>query len=134
LKREQLLKAKSQNYFSTTGLQIERRVFADITILYCNGRLVVRAETECLFDAVVAAMCRSRCVLLNLSGVTAIDSGGLGMLVLLHQFAAAALCDLNVCGLAGRPAELIELTNLHSVLDIYADENTALASFLPRVA
>src|SRR5579883_3059522 len=78
-----------KNILMTYGtLHIETRTFAEITILDCSGRIVVGAEADHLFDVVTSAMDKSGSGLLNLAGVSAIDSGGLGMIVLLHRYAA----------------------------------------------
>lgn len=110
-------------------LYIEQRSFDDIAILDCAGRIVFREETEALFEAVHLTMSNCRCVLLNLSGVHRLDSGGLGMLVLLHQFVGAGFCQLKICGADPQISELITLTKLNTLLDLYATENDAIASF-----
>lgn len=115
-------------------LQIEKRTFGEVTILDCAGRIVVADETEYLFDTVTLAMEKSRNVLLNLAGVTAIDSGGLGMIVLLHRYAVNSLCELKLCAPSPQAWEVFALTDLHTVLDLHDHEDEAIENFFRDVA
>jgi anti-sigma B factor antagonist len=67
-------------------------------------------------------------VILDLKGVTSIDSAGLGEMVSLHMWARGHGCALKVTGLSSRIRHLLELTNLTSVFEIYATEEEALAT------
>jgi anti-sigma B factor antagonist len=118
---------------NTGQLQIERRTLGEITILDCTGRIVVRREAEFFFDTVAFAIERSRSVLLNLDGVSAIDSGGLGALVLLQRFAETFSCDLNLCSAKPHIAEVISLTGLHQVLDLHRSEDDAIKSYFRNI-
>ncbi len=115
-------------------LQIEKRTFGEITILDCSGRIVVARETDYLFHAVTSAMEKSRSVLLNLAGITAVDSGGLGMIVLLHRYALNSSCDLKLCNPSSRVSEVFALTDLHNVIDLHNDEDDAIEHFFLGVA
>ena len=117
----------------TNELSIERRTLGEITILDCAGRIVVRRETDLLFDAVAFAIEHSRSVLLNLAGVTAIDSGGLGTLVLLKQMAKTFSCDLRLCVATGRVREMITLTHLNKTIPLHPTEDDALLSYIGEI-
>ncbi len=115
-------------------LQIEKRSFGEITILDCSGRIVVARETDYLFHTVTSAMEKSRSVLLNLGGITAVDSGGLGMIVLLHRYAVNSSCDLKLCNPSSRVSEVFALTDLHTVVDVHENEDAAIENFFRDVA
>lgn len=118
---------------NTGQLQIERRTFGEITILDCTGRIVVRREAEFLFDAAAFAIERSRSVLLNLSGVSAVDVGGLGILVLLHRFAETFSCNLKLCNANPQVAEIVALTGLRQVLKLHRTEDDAIESYFRNI-
>jgi anti-anti-sigma factor len=109
-------------------LQIERRTLGEITILDCTGRIVVRREAEFLFDAAAFAIERSRSVLINLARVSAIDSGGLGILVLLQRFAETFSSNLNFCNASFLVNEVFALTGLCNVLHLHRTEDDAIQS------
>jgi anti-anti-sigma factor len=118
---------------NTGQLQIERRTLGEIAILDCTGRIVVRREAEFLFDAVAFAIERSRSVLLNLDGVSAVDSGGLGILILLQRFAETFSCDLKLCNANARVAEIVDLTGLRQVLGLHRSEDDAIKSYFRNI-
>jgi anti-anti-sigma factor len=115
-------------------LKINQRTFAKITILDCVGRIVVDSETDYLFHRVTSALEESRYVLLNLADVTAIDGGGLGMIVLLHRSATNSGREFKLCNANSKLAELFVLTELDKVLYLYENEAAAIADFFQYVA
>ncbi len=115
-------------------LDIEQRTFAGITILDCVGCIVVDSETDYLFHRVTSALDENRSVLLNLAGVTGIDGGGLGMIVLLHRYATNSERELKLCSANSVIAELFALTDLDKVLDLHAHEAAAVDSFIRTAA
>jgi anti-anti-sigma regulatory factor len=57
-----------------------------MTIVECEGRLV-RSEAALSLRSTVTANCHARIIVLDLTAVTAIEGGGLGMLVFLQRWA-----------------------------------------------
>ena len=104
------------------------------TVVYCRGRIVYREEATALSRKVSALLPRSRGLVLDLGGVEMIDSTGLGELVLLHMRAQAAGCEVKLAGAREHIRQLLELTNLASVFEIYPSAEQALESFRERVA
>ena len=68
-------------------------------------------------------------VLLDLSSVTYVDSATIGCLMDLYRQAAAAGVALKLAGIQKRVETMIAMTGAESVLDIHADEPSALKSF-----
>jgi|KBSSwiStaDraftv2_1062776.scaffolds.fasta_scaffold76302_5 anti-sigma B factor antagonist len=70
-------------------------------------------------------------VLLNLALVSSIDSSGLGELVAGYTTLEKSGGELKLLKLTDRVTELMMITKLLTVFDVYEDEPTAVASFKP---
>jgi anti-sigma B factor antagonist len=68
-------------------------------------------------------------VLLNLAGVTHIDSSGLGELVAGYTTIERSGGEMKLENLSERVVDLMTITKLLTVFDVYEDEATAIASF-----
>jgi anti-anti-sigma factor len=68
-------------------------------------------------------------VVLDLSGVTIIDSAGFGELVFLYTWARSQNADLKCASPTPFVRQLLDLTNLDSVLEIHPSVCEALAAF-----
>jgi anti-anti-sigma factor len=108
------------------SLSFDTAKLGETTVIHCRGRIVVREETAALSRAVAAVLEDSKHVILELQGVTAIDSGGLGELVALHMWAQGCGGTLKLSGLTSRLLYLLELTNLASVFEIFPTQEAAL--------
>src|SRR5438132_10166928 len=102
----------------TTG--IERK--GSTTIVRCVGRIVVGKELSKLRDAVLCEL-GQQTIMLDFAAVEAIDAGGLGLLVFLHTCAYGLGSELKLMNPTQRVAELLRLTNLDSVFEIFPSEN-----------
>jgi anti-sigma B factor antagonist len=103
-------------------------------VVHCRGRIVYHYEAAALSHKVAGLLEHNQTVILDLQHVSAIDSAGLGELVALHMWARGHGRSLKVCGLTRRIRALLELTNLTSVLEVYASEEYAAQSSQPEVA
>jgi anti-sigma B factor antagonist len=99
---------------------IERQ--GSTTIVCCVGRIVVGKELSRLRDAVLCEL-DQQTIMLDLTAVKVIDAGGLGLLVFLHTCAHGLGTALKLMNPTQRVAELLRLTNLDSVFEIYWSEN-----------
>jgi len=88
-----------------------------------EGDVVLREEVNKLLETDVKK------VLLNLNGVTYMDSAGIGELVACYKRAAEAGARLKLLNPSGRVSDLLSLTKLQQVFDIFNDEKDALVSF-----
>lgn len=68
-------------------------------------------------------------LIVDLSAVRFIDSSGLGALVSGFKNASAREGNLKLCCLQPQVRSMFELTRLHRVFEIFADQEEALASF-----
>jgi anti-sigma B factor antagonist len=95
------------------------------TIVRCVGRIVVGSELSKLRDAVLCELDKQT-IVLDLGVVEAIDAGGLGLLVFLHKCAHGLGTELKLMNLPQSVAEVLKLTNLDSVFEIFLSEHAAL--------
>jgi anti-sigma B factor antagonist len=110
-------------------LKLIVRTVDDIVIVDCSGRLVFGEESADLRDTVRMVITQSKRVILNLSGVTYIDSGGLGTLVALYTTARNNGGSIKLANLTQRVGDLLQVTKLVTIFDVYDSEEDALESF-----
>jgi anti-sigma B factor antagonist len=111
-------------------LKIDVRQLKDgINVVNCAGRLIFGDETAALRDQVRALLKEGSQIVLNLSGVTYIDSGGLGTLVALYTTARNAGGSIKLARLTPRVGDLLQVTKLLTVFEVYNSEDEAVQSF-----
>ena len=101
-----------------------------VTIVDVSGRVTLGDGATTLRDSLHQLVSSGHMrVLLNLAGVAALDSCGIGALV--SSFAAMRHRGgkLKLLNLTNRTRNLLLLTKLYSVFEIYEDEGTAVQSF-----
>ena len=105
----------------------------ETAVLYCAGQICLR-QAAARFGRNVSQFLNSRKnIILELSAVEAIDSAGLGELVLLSMQARAAECEVWLATPSEGLLSLLESSNIASLFEIYPDVQTALASFRNQV-
>src|SRR5580704_10735084 len=109
-------------------LSLETRNRGDVIIVHCQGRIVYRDEAAVLARVVGEVLQQAKKLVLDLSGVTSIDSAGIGELALLQTWSQARNGNLKCAGASPLVAGLLELTNLDTVLEIYPTVDEALES------
>jgi anti-sigma B factor antagonist len=127
----QLAALGTQYKESKLKLSLETRNRGDVMIVHCQGRIVYRDEAAALSRLVGEILENRGKVVLDLSGVSSIDSAGIGELVFLHTWARSQNTDLKYASPRPLVRDLLHLTNLNSVLDIYPNLCEALAAFQP---
>jgi anti-sigma B factor antagonist len=98
-------------------------------VLHCQGRIIFGPEARALTGVVADVLPTTRRMVVDLAGVEAVDSAGLGELVLLHMWAEAAGHSLKFACPRKHVRDLLELTNLVSVFDAYTSVADAMAAF-----
>jgi len=99
------------------SLHIEMEQAGDMAVLQCAGRMV-RTEALSLLKDAVTGLPPMRVIVLDLSEVTLLGAGGLGMLVFLHNWACANSIQLKLVNPSRWVRGMLELTGLTSVLNI----------------
>ena len=110
-------------------LSLETRHRGDVVIVYCEGRIVYREEAVALSNLVGDVLRNTGKVVLDLSGISSIDSAGIGELVLIHTQAHAKNADLKCASPSPFVRDLFDLTRLDSFFEIHPSLNEALAAF-----
>lgn len=110
-------------------LKLETRVADGVTVVSGSGRIVFGEEASALRDTLKKLLTTTKQVVLNLSGVSYIDSGGLGTLVGVYSSARAAGADIKLTGLGQRLRDVLSITKLATVFEVYDTEQQAIASF-----
>jgi anti-sigma B factor antagonist len=112
------------------ALTIASREVDGVTILDLSGRITLGEGSVQLRDAVRGLISKgAKGILLNLSDVNYIDSSGLGELVSAFTTAKNQGADVKLLGLTKKVKDVLQLTKLYTVFDIYDDEASAIASF-----
>ena len=100
-----------------------------VTVLDLTGQLTIEQGAQLLKDKINSLIIQGRtAVVLNLAGVSYIDSGGLGQLVSSHQ-AIARTGALKLLHVGKRNHDLLSITRLVTLFDTFDSEEAALGSF-----
>lgn len=114
------------------SLEAASRKVGDVTVLDLSGRITLGDGTILLRGLIRKALdAGERKVLLNLAELKYLDSSGLGELVTGCKLVKAKGGEFKLLNLNKKVAELLRVTKLYPLFDIYDDERRALASFKP---
>ena len=112
------------------ALAIASREVDGVTVLELSGRITLGEGSVQLRDAIRDSIAKGqRRILLDLGEVNYIDSSGLGELVSAYTTARNQGAVLKLLKLTKKVHDLLQLTKLYTVFDIYDDEASAIASF-----
>jgi anti-anti-sigma factor len=114
---------------SKLKLSLETRHRGDVIVVHCQGRIVYRDEAAALARVVGEVMHLNSKLVLDLSGVSAMDSAGIGELALLQTWAQDRKAELKVAAANATVLALLDLTNLDSVLEVHSSLDAALGAF-----
>lgn len=114
---------------SKLKLSLETRNQGDVIVVHCHGRIVYRDEANTFSRLVGELLQHSSKVILDLSGVGSMDSAGIGDLALLQTWAQEREADLKIAGANTLVRNLLDLTNLDSVLEVHPTLDSALEAF-----
>lgn len=112
-------------------LQIEERFCGNVFILQCRGRIVLGEELKALEEALLRIAREFQRIVLNVAGVTRVDSSGVGLIVRYAANLRKRGGDIRIADPPPFVREILEITMLNSVIDTYAAEQDAILSF-PR--
>ncbi len=111
-------------------LNIKERTAGDITVLDMDGRITIGEGSVALRSAIRRLLEENKNkILLNLSGVGYIDSSGIGELVSSYTAIGKESGQLKLLHLTDKLRDLLAITKLLTVFDVYEGESEALNSF-----
>ncbi|HSR06356.1 MAG TPA: STAS domain-containing protein [Bryobacteraceae bacterium] len=102
-----------------------------VTILALKGRITV-GEVTPVREKISALVAGGQTqIVLDLKDVDYIDSTGLGNLVISYTQVKKAGGALKLLNLNKRNVELLALTRLHTIFEVFGEETDAVNSFFP---
>jgi len=110
-------------------LSLETRNLSDIVVVHCQGRIVYRDEAAALSQVVGDLLQDTGKLVVDLTGVSSMDSAGIGEMALLHTWAMEKNASLKWAGANGVVQALLGLTNLDTVLELHPSVDAAVDSF-----
>ena len=114
------------------SLDIEQREREGIVIVDLKGRVTMGAEAGALREKVAALTAAgSKYVILNMAQIDYIDSTGLGALVMCATSLRKTHGNVKLLSLNRRTCELLVMTKLATVFEIFTEEQDAVNSFFP---
>ena len=112
------------------GLNIKQRQAGDVSILDLDGEVRIGDSAAALRNAIRGlAAAGNKKILLNLAGVKYIDSSGIGELIANYTTVGRAGGQLKPLSLTEKVQDLLVITKLLTVFDVYEAEAEALSSF-----
>jgi len=111
-------------------MKANSRTVDDVEIISLQGKITIGSGDTQLREVITNAVNAGRNkILLDLSGVTTIDSSGIGELVGSYTTATNRGGKLNLLHLPAKLNELLHVTQLITVFEVYENEAEAIASF-----
>ena len=121
---------KSHKETQVVNLYIHERRERDVAVLDLKGRIRISGGTLALHKSIRCLVEEGKTkILLNLAGVTHIDSTGLGELISSYVTLSNQGGEIKLVHLTERLRDIMTITKLLTVFDVYDDEPDALASF-----
>ncbi|HZM96620.1 MAG TPA: STAS domain-containing protein [Vicinamibacterales bacterium] len=111
-------------------MKIEERSLGSVVVLDLAGRLVAGEGVGQLKDKINSLILQgTRQILLNLAGVSYIDSNGLGELVASHTTMVRNGGQIKLVNLTTRVQDLLAICRLSTVFESYDSEAEALGTY-----
>jgi anti-sigma B factor antagonist len=111
-------------------LKMTERVVDGISVLDMEGRIVLGEESSALRERVKNLLGQDhKKIVLNMGNVSYIDSAGLGALVASYTSAKNQGAMLKLVNLGSKFREVLQVTKLLTVFEVYDNEAAAIASF-----
>ncbi len=114
------------------SLEIRDRDREGVLILDLNGRLTVGDECSKFRDHMTKLIAsKGRSIILNMAQVDYVDSTGLGALVMYYTTLQREGGKVKLLNLTRRSIELLVMTKLTTIFEVFNDEQNAINSFFP---
>ena len=111
-------------------IRMTNREVNGVSVLELSGRIVLGEESNSLREKLKSLVAAgNKKIVLNMADVTYIDSTGLGTLVAAHLTAKNQGASLSLCNLGKKFYEVMQVTKLLTVFDVYDTETAAISSF-----
>ncbi|HEX9759429.1 MAG TPA: STAS domain-containing protein [Candidatus Acidoferrales bacterium] len=112
------------------ALKMTNREIDGIAVVQMDGRIVLGEESNALREQVKTLLAENKHkIVLNMGNVTYIDSAGLGTLVAAFHSARGQGAVLKLCNLGQKFQEVLQVTKLMTVFEVFDSEAAAIQSF-----
>ena len=112
------------------ALKMTNREVDGVSVVALDGRIVLGEESNALREKVKSYIAEGKKkIILNMANITFIDSAGLGTLVAAHHSAKSQGAALKLAHLGSKFQEVLQITKLLTVFDVYNTEAEAVGSF-----
>jgi anti-sigma B factor antagonist len=112
------------------ALRMMDREVSGVSVLDIEGRIVLGEESNAFRERVKALLANNKKnIVLNLANVTYIDSAGLGTLVATFHSARSQGGTLKLANLGSKFREVLQVTKLLTVFEVFDSESAAVQSF-----
>ena len=112
------------------SMKVATRQVDGVTILDLSGRITLGEGSVTLRDAVHDLVAKgSKHILLNLENISYIDSSGIGELVSAFTSVKNSGGELKLLNLTKKVHDLLQITKLYTVFDIWDNEASAVSAF-----
>ena len=111
-------------------MKLVTRLIDDVEVIKVSGRIELGEGSAAIREVVRDLLARGRKkIVLDLADVDYIDSAGLGALVSAFTSVRNEGGDLKLVYLTQKVQDLLQMTKLYTVFDVYDDETAAIKSF-----
>lgn len=112
------------------SMQLTTRQVGDVTVIDAAGRITLGEGSSAFRDTIrdLAAKGNKR-ILVNLADVSYIDSSGIGELVSAFTTITNQGGALKLLSLTKRVKDLLQITKLYTVFEVFDDETAAVRSY-----
>ncbi|MGQ9635322.1 MAG: STAS domain-containing protein [Bryobacteraceae bacterium] len=112
------------------SIQVTNRQVGDVTVVDVAGRITLGEGASALRENIRDLVAKgNKKILLNLSDVSYIDSSGIGELVSAFTTVTNQGGTLKLLGLTKRVKDLLQITKLYTVFEVFDSEPIAVRSF-----
>ena len=112
------------------ALRMTDRDVNAVKVLDIEGRIVLGEESNALREKLKSLIAEEKKkIVLNMANIKYIDSSGLGTLVAAHCSAKTRGASLRLCHLGSKFQEVLQITKLVTIFEVYDTEAAAVASF-----
>ena len=114
-------------------MELEQRIAGDVAIIKVTGDITLNKGGDVLLKDKVQSLLQQghQRLLVDLSGVSHVDSAGLGELVQAYATTKTRGGALKLLNVTTRLRDLLVITKLLTVFEVFDSEASALASFTP---
>lgn len=111
-------------------IKMTNREVDGVSVVTLDGRIVLGEESNSFREKLKSMLAEGKKkIVLNMVNIKYIDSSGLGTLVAAHVSAKTQGASVRLCNLGKKFHEVMQITKLLTIFDVYDTEAAAVSSF-----